>query len=392
MRCSPARLTTAEFVAGLSIKILLGFLYGYIYLNFYNGDDTWRFQRVSLEETSLLLNDPKSFFIREFTPAHALAEGEGWRQVLSLYLNDLQYALVVKTLAIMNLVTGGNYYINSAIFNGVFFWGHYWIFATFSSLYPVKRKLYFWISFFFLPAVFWLSGLRIDGWLFFFLALFIYNLSNTTARHRLLLLFIAYTGVIIIARPEVAALMVPAAAGYVLSKKCEPWAAYTFALLCSIVLFFGSSLIFKGGGLPGAVAAKQHLFHQLEGTRFPLPKLNSGVVSYLYALPQAWSNTFIRPFPWEAAGFLQLLASAEILIFWLLFALMVWNIEADWKRRLRHPVLLFMLFVSVGMYITIGYLVPFPGAIIRYKAAALLILLMLMATLTKTNRIKFLNI
>src|SRR5687767_10118135 len=100
-----------ELLVGFAVKLLLGFIYGYIFLHYYDGDDTWKLFRSSLIETQLLLNDPKQFFINEFTPANALATGNSVADVTEIYLNDLQYVLIVKGMAIMNLVTRGNYYL-----------------------------------------------------------------------------------------------------------------------------------------------------------------------------------------------------------------------------------------------------------------------------------------
>src|SRR5688572_14061896 len=126
MTNNPAKLSPLETAAGICIKILLGALYGYIYLHYYNGDDTWRHHAYSIRETELLLSDPLQFFINEYTPAHALADGTGWKQVVQLYLADLQYALFIKSFAILNLITQGNYYANMAVFNVVVFFGHLW--------------------------------------------------------------------------------------------------------------------------------------------------------------------------------------------------------------------------------------------------------------------------
>src|SRR6476660_8298771 len=92
-------------LAGFAVKVLLGLLYGYIFLHYYNGDDTWKLFRASLAETELLLNNPGLFFTNEFTPANALETGRNAFEVISIYLNDLQYVLVVKSMAAMNIVT-----------------------------------------------------------------------------------------------------------------------------------------------------------------------------------------------------------------------------------------------------------------------------------------------
>ena len=386
MHSNPAKLTTAEFAAGLAIKVLLGVAYGYIYLHFYNGDDTWRFHKNSIDETALLLNDPSSFFINDITPVHALNEGRGLREIITLYLNDLQYSILVKNLAFLNLVSGGNYFINTALFNVVIFFGHYWLFSTLTQLYPNKRKLFYIACFFYLPAVFWLSGLRIDGILFFFVALFITNLAREQARfRRYLMLFVSYCG-ILVCRPETAALILPPAIGFLIARLTKkPLLSFAIVYGAFITLFFSSIWWMGAQGLPGKVAERQHLFLALEGTRFNLDRLEGNVASYINVLPQAVANTFIRPFLWEAKGFLQLVAASEVVLFLAVLLYAILRREADWKERLLHPVILFLVCLAVSMYISIGYLVPFPGAIIRYKAIALILLVCVLTVTINLN-------
>src|SRR5687767_1015826 len=194
-----------QLLAGFAVKVLMGLLYGYIFLNFYNGDDTWKFLRQSLAETELLLNNPRVFFTNEFTPANALATGKNIGEAIAIYLNELQYVLLVKSMAIMNLVTHGNYYVNVILFNVIVFFGHYWLFKALAGLFPAKKQLYFLIIFFFLPAVFWLSGIRVDGLLFFFLSLLLYNLvKKDDSRFKRWLLVLLGFRAVMICRPQLA--------------------------------------------------------------------------------------------------------------------------------------------------------------------------------------------
>ena len=142
-----------QLLAGFAVKALLGLLYGYVFLNYYNGDDTWELFRLSLAETDLLLNNPRLFFTNEFTPANAIATGNSIGEVIAIYLNELQYVLLVKSMAVINLITRGHYYVNVVVFNAIVFFGHYWLFKLMADLFPAKKQLYFTIIFFFLPAV-----------------------------------------------------------------------------------------------------------------------------------------------------------------------------------------------------------------------------------------------
>jgi hypothetical protein len=390
MKSNPAVLTFKEIVAGLTVKILLGLLYGYIYLNYYQGDDTWKHHQASISETTLLRKNPKQFFINEYTPVHALSEGTTTREVVTLYLNDLQYAIFIKSFAIVNLVTGGNYYLNMSLFNVLVFFGHWWLFACFVKRFPEKRRWFFLASFFYLPAVFWLSGLRIDGLLFFFATLFVFTMLYGTRFRKWILLPVSFAGAFI-CRPEFAVLIVPACVAYLLVDRyrsraltSRPIKIYTLIYICAFALFFSSPWWMGGDGLPGIVAHKQSEFLELSGTRFKLEPLTDQTVSYFRVLPQAFANTFLRPAPWESEGLLQWAASAEVILLWLMI-LYIFAFRRDdaWKTRLADPFVLFIFFFSISVYLCIGALVPFPGAITRYKAIALIMLANAILTFSK---------
>ena len=369
-----------QLLVGFTVKVLLGLLYGYIYLHYYNGDDTWKFFRASLSETQLLLNNPQRFFINEFTPENALKTGiTGW-EVLSIYLNDLQYVLVVKTMAVFNLVSRGNYYINVIFFNAVVFFGHLWLYRLMCTVFPGRRSLYFAIIFLFLPSVFWLSGIRVDGVLFFFLSLFLYQAMGKKEKTvtRWLLMSIAFAGVVI-CRPQVAVFSTLMMLAYTISKKTgRSLASFFWVYALAVALFF-----MPLAGLTNVVADWQHKFLNLTGTKFRLDALDASTFSYLKVLPQALANTFVRPFPWEAKGLLQLMASAEVALFWIIVLLSVFRRHPYWRIRLRHPVVLSMLALGITTMIVIGYIVPFPGAIIRYKAIPELLILCAAASMSK---------
>jgi hypothetical protein len=377
MPLKPTALSWKETIAGISIKVLLGCLYGFIYLHYYNGDDTWKIFNWSLRETSRLLSDPAAFFWREYTPMHAMQRSQSLSEFFHLYIEDLEYALLVKTMAIANILTRGNYYADVAVYNLITFFGHYWLFKSLNNKFPGHRKLLFMVIFCFLPAVFWLSGLRIDGLLFFFLSLFLMHLfrSGRFSVQRILLLALSFIG-IFICRSEFALLLLLATAGYCVSLVSgRSIRSFATVFATAVALFFISTIILPDGGLPGKIAQKQASFIKLDGSRFALDQLTGDPVSFLKVLPQAFVNSFLRPFPWEVRGALQAMASGEMMLFWAVMIIAVVRRPVDWRFRLRDPVILFLLTFSITIYLMIGFIVPFPGAIVRYKAIAELLLL-----------------
>jgi hypothetical protein len=200
-------------------------------------------------------------------------------------------------------------------------------------------------------------------------------------------MLIAFGGVVI-CRPEFSVCLIIAAIAYLLTLRFNrrPLVVFLCVYAVAILVFFGSSLVLPGGGMPEVIAGMQHRFLQLEGTRFRLDVLDEGILSYVRVLPQALANTLIRPYPWEAASALQLIAAIEVLMFWLIVIVCLLRSLKRSALRISEPVILTMLSLALSVYVFIGYIVPFPGAIIRYKAIPELLILCSIVALTNARK------
>jgi len=379
-------LTVTELSLAFLFKVAMGCLYGYIYLHAYNGDDTWMFHRYSLLGYQTLLHHPLTF-LAELGPARAFADvgGQFWNGI-SAYIQSLDYEFIIKPLSVFNLFSRGNYYINVVFFNFILFWGHYWLFSIFVKEFPEKRKPLLLLIFFFPPLVFWLSGIRGDGLVLFFTALTLLHFRRWLYENKkwsVLYCMLAVIGIVIF-RTEFVLLLIPGLLAWYISVKFHRNAVATFLWVFGIsgMLFFASAWVLPQKNGPQLVAERQRSFMQLEGTRFQLDTLQPTVASFTKVLPQAVSHTFLRPYIWEAKGALQLMTAAEIIVCWLLILTAIIKKEMHWRQTLQKPVLVICLGLAITFYIFIGYTVPFPGAIVRYKAIPELLLLTIPVTCT----------
>jgi hypothetical protein len=365
-------LTTPQLMAAFTMKVLTGMLYGYVFLHYYGGDDTWVLNRESMLEYHKLVNDPWQFMVADFNPMRFFGAGAPFKQGLYYYLSDLEFYMMAKPLALFNVVSGGNYYVNCVFFNLILFWGHYWLFSLLVREFPAKRKPLFGLIFFFPPVLFWLSGIRSDGLLFFFTSLLLlqfYRWMQGGKKSLLMYIIIALTGMVII-RYAMALMMVPALTAWyiVVRYKRKPLPVFALVYGITIVLFFSTTLVSGTANLPAVIVKRQQEYFALPGkTRFALDSLQANAGSFVQVLPQAAGNTFIRPFIWEAKGALQVATALDILFCWLL--VLMCFIKGDDNRRtyFRNPLIWTLLFFSLSMYLFIGYTVPWPGAMVRYK-------------------------
>ena len=377
-----------EVLIAFGCKVLAGCLYGYVFLHYYDGDDTWLLHHNAIKEKQMLLENP-SFFFSEFTPAAAIRNGKGFIDSIRLYLYDLEYCLQPKVLAMINLITRDNYYINVVFWNFFLFWGHYLFFKTLTANFPALRTRYYILVFLFPPALFWLSGIRGDGLVFLSFSMVFYYFHRWLTAGGiapLLAWILGFIGLLIFRTP-VAALLIPALLSWGISHRPgrKPLLVFASIYALAILIFFGGKM-FTGYNLASTVVNRQAEFMRLHGTSFDLDTLQPTIRSFATVLPQSALNTFARPHPLEAKGLLQQAASMEIVFFWVFCASALTMRSSEWKTIFNHPLILACIFFGVTLYIFIGYVVPFPGAIVRYKIIGELSLLAVMATVLRRKQ------
>jgi hypothetical protein len=380
----------------LGVKIAAGSLYGYVYGRFYHGDDTWGLNHDGWVQYQRLLHAPGRFFNTLFT-LHPVPDPDLYFGEFTTRLEYWEFALVTRIMAPFNLISQGNYYINIVFFSFLSFWGAYFLYAlmrtNFSEGSPIpapirsdSQKSAFPLRiglFLFLPALFWLSGIRAEGLILLFTGLLLYYFSRWIARPRLgnTLFCAACFGLLFILRNHFAILLLPALLAWWLSRRFQikPAGAFgaVYALLAIWVLI--SSFLPPPANLLRPVVQAQQSFFALHGnTRFNLTPLQYNMGSFLLVAPEAFVNTLLRPWPWEAKGALQWLVVLENCLVWALIAVCFARYRSSLGKVFHHPLAWALLCIALSGYLFIGYIVPFPGAIVRYRVLPELFLLCLL--------------
>ena len=358
-------------------RYLMGMAYGYIFLHYYGGDDTWVYNQESHAEYLKLLKDPL-LFINDLSPAR-LFTAQHLLPTVASYLNDLEFWMITKPLALVHFYTDGNYYLNVLFFNGVSFWGCLLLYRSLREVPRDQRLIFFWL-FLFPPLIFWWSGIRSDGLIFLFTALFLNGFQSRLQQKQarsLLKIAIGLAGILILRSPLLL-LWIPVVICWLIHHHHTKYVSRTIALVyvLSALIFFASALIDSEHNLPNAVAHRQQAFFALPGkTRFQLDSLNSSPYQFLKVAPQAMENTLLRPYLWEAKGALQWLSAIDALVLWACFLYFLAMRGYRQKEVLLHPHLLYPALFGLTLYLFIGYTIPFPGAIVRYKVQAEVFLL-----------------
>jgi len=374
---SKIRLSRKEIALAYCFKVAMGILYGFVFKKFYGGDDTWKYFNDSLSEYNELLFQTGQFF-KEIIPLDSFQKFPGFADGFSHMLDMLEFNALTKSLAVFNLFSLQNYYVDVVFFNLFSFVGSYLLFKLFANTWKEKR-IHIYIAAFFIPSIsFWLSGIRSDAFLLLAIGLSLYYFQAWMHSRKWSHLFFFLIGLIgtLVFRLQFFLVLVPFLLAWwmVIKFSWKPWLTFTSVMIGSLLLFFGSSLSQKFNML-SFVVQRQHEFLELKAnTVFPLNRLEPHFYSFVVTFPQAALNTFFRPYIWEAKGPLQLAASAEVIFFWIIMLIGLKNF-----RQISHnPLTWFVLFFGSCVYLLIGYTVPFPGAIVRYKVLPELLFFLLL--------------
>ena len=367
-------------VLALAIKIACGAAYGYIFLRIYGGDDTWLINRDSMVETAVLKHSPALYF--NDIDVVRLVKEMGWIEGLGHFREKLEWAMITKPLSLVNFLSEGDYYVNLLAFTAFGFWGPFLFFQVLRKTWPQYGNVFFWIVFAYLPVVFWLSGIRGDGRDFLFISagIFCFDLYFRTGRRSMFWWAVICLLLLTITRTAFALIMSIGLLSWWLAKRQQsrPGLSFLVVHLAAILVFFTSAWMPDPFNAPSGVVARQATFMQLQGnTRIALNRLKPNPGSFLQTAPQAFSNVWFRPLPWEAKGPLQWLMVAQNIIIISIFILAAWWLFPGRAGVFREPLFYFMLFFFLFSSFSIGFTVPFPGAIVRYRAVAELYLLLM---------------
>ena len=357
------------------LKILSGITYGWFFAQpqYINTADTWNYFHASLAETDWLLRDPIGFVKDLFHYSYA-SSGNLFNNQTS-YWNDLKSNSIIKLIAVANVFTAKNYYIDIIFFNFLYLFGPVALYKLAVNYYP-QQKVFLILPVFLLPSfLFWCSGIHKDGLIFSAMMLAVYSLYKQWKRQKIIvtqcLLLMFYFVVLFALRNFVVLLLLPALAAWMLSEKCPSKGGWIFAgiyLFCFIV-FFIAKYIHPALDFPQYVVEKQAEFKALTGnSKVALPPLVPSLAGFAGFFPYAIDMAFLQPH-WNDIRNISYLAAATENT--LLLLLVVAGMISAFRYKNISPFTLFLLFFSISLLLLCGYTVTFAGAVVRYKSIAI---------------------
>jgi hypothetical protein len=147
--------TPPVFYSALILKLACGIGMGLLYMHYYNGGDTTQYHSASVQLTQIGKSDTELYW--QILQADR-AELEGLIPHLP-YIKNPRAFFVVKLLSILNVFTGGFYWINSLYLSLFSFWGGWQLSTALARVFPVSKHAAAFAFLFYPSVVFWSSGM-----------------------------------------------------------------------------------------------------------------------------------------------------------------------------------------------------------------------------------------
>jgi len=326
-----------------------------------------------LIEKKLLFTHPGEYLLNIFHSNYGNSY-TGLGSSVNSYWNDLSSNLMSKFLSVCDIFSFGNFYINEIFYNYVIFFGAIGLYRVFNNIYKDKSTSLI-ICCFLLPSLLlYTSIIHKDGFIFSALGIIIFNINISMIKGNFLskrFLYILFMLILIFTlRSYVFLALLPAIFAWVLSYYIKKFSVLIFIVTYSLAatVFFTIGFVIPKFNLMDIVKDKQTSFEKLghATTRITIDSLNTNFKSFAKNAPISLTNSILRPYLWDTKLTIYLLPFAIELIFYQLLVLLF--IFYRNKIFVYDPVLLFGLFFSISLLLTIGFIVPFIGAIIRYRS------------------------
>ncbi|MCU7548633.1 hypothetical protein OCK74_05865 [Chitinophagaceae bacterium LB-8] len=384
-------LTPALLITVFLLKVIVGISYGWIGI-YYNQLDTWAFHFESLKEKGLLLSDPVDFVASLFRSGYTESQYGKFLSVENSWWNDLDGNFFIKMLAVFNVFSSSNYYINVVFYSFLTLAGPIALYRVMTDLFPTK-KLTILLSTFLLPSfMYWTSGIHKDGLIFAGIAVIIYCFhfgiqQNSFSFKKLISIGVSLLLVLLL-RNFLVPILIPAIIAWILAWKQEQRSVLTFGAVYFVcmLLFFSAKYIYPSLDFPQSLVDRQQAFLSLKGnSAVEVSHLQASAGSFFKNAPQAYLLSTIRPYPSDVKDIFSLGAALEIDLLILLFFVFLFIRE---PRVRLSPTLLVCLFFSFSVLMSIGYTVHFIGAIVRYRSLVLPFLVVPMMASINWKRIQ----
>ena len=366
------------------LKVGFACFYGWWYAQIpVDKADTWWFFSEALKQKKILTSDPIQFILY---PYQSFNVSEGNYLDHTGFWNDLKSHVLIQLIALLQFFSADNYYVTAVLFSAIGFWGSYWLIRTYQHV--VKRQIH-WLEASMLvglpSTLFWTSGIHRDAILFLCLTALLWQLvqyyqSPQPKRW----LFVALLLIpIAVFRNYWLFLLIPPSLIWLCCtprlKSALP-TALTLTALAMLALF-----IFSPALQQGIIESRTELLHLQGQSKLMDLRIEISSMSFLQHLIPAWTLFYFMPLAVPIKGLMVLLPYLEQFFLLVLLLIIAIQYRKESLDAATAHFLFLLLIVIIMAGLLIGLTIPYAGAMVRYRAP--FITLMILLALLSRKRI-----
>lgn len=388
------RTISGIFILKIAFGLLLWAIYTFYYTNRSTADIYKYFDDSKILFDTLKTN-PTHFFKMLFGIGNNTPEFQQYYEHMNYWARKIDSNIyndshtIIRFNCLVRFFSFGYYNVHTVFICFLSLIGLTAIYKTFCPfLQDKKRELLFIV--FLLPSVlFWGSGVLKEGLIFFALGLLIYY-TNKLFSLKAILICIGVGLLLALSKFYVWLAIFPGLLFMIWINRNNSKVFLKFSLIMILIGAVGLNIeSFTSLQNPlVTLSQKQIEFNQLAegditdaqhnaiptaGSMIQINKLEPTLFSVIKNSPQAFVNTFLRPYLWESRSPMMLMAGLENLFIIMFILMCVVFIKPFTEIRWEYVV--FCLSFVVIQFLIIGETTPVLGAIARYKVPALPFLL-----------------
>ncbi len=383
--------TQPYFIPGLTVKIIGAICLGLIYQFYYQGGDTFNYFEQSAVIHRAFLKNPIDGLRLMFANGNYHSSTFEYATQIYWYKSPSEY-FVIKVAAFFGLFCNHSY-SSIAIFFALFGFSGIWVlYQTFVKIAPSKHFALA-LCILFVPSVFfWGSGLMKDtitmgalGWLFF--GFYRGLIEKKFPLSSILIICMAFYIIYKVKLYILLSFLPPAIFWVFIENSARFEGKLSGLIIKPIMIIFGilfaylaainvteGDIRYDLANIGERTKINAEYLYRIsvlqEGSAYYLGELDGSIESMLLTAPQAINVTLFRPYLWEIANPLMLLAALESFGFSiLLFATLFINpgILKSFLLILKKPVVSFCFIFTIILSLAVGLNSYNFGTLVRYK-------------------------
>ncbi len=323
-----------------------------------------------------------------FTPYYN--QMNNWYRVYESNLYNDSHT-IIRFNALTMLFSGGYMGVHTVFMCFLSMVGLTALYKAFAATIKDNRELLA-VGIFLIPSVlFWGSGILKEGILFFAIGLAVYNLEkllDRKAKWYSWFVFMLALAIMFFCKMYVLIALLPGIIAHSwvrLTGNKRIYLKYALVMAVCTIAAVNIKLVLPKNDFLETLAEKQRDFMGLaesmkSGSIIHINRLEPTFKSFMLNAPEAFFNTLLRPFVWEAKSAFEWMAALEnlFLLAFIIYALVKFNFN-----KLSQPLVPFCLTFVLALFILSGIATPVVGALVRYKTPALPFLFVLFLLVSK---------